>query len=128
MKKIIFVLAACALVGMSSCERAKKAAAGKQKRIVKAEAAINTDYIAGDWIDSTKNAVVTLEPTMEMSGKIGNTRYSGWDVAHEDMLLFYGERDGQNVVDTAMLNAQRMPEQLTVAATGHVYSKKHEQK
>ena len=126
MKRFVWVLAVCALVGMSSCERVKKASTGKQKRIVQAEAVINMEYMAGDWVDGKKNDVITLGASGDMSGKVGGTVYSEWIVAHEKMLLFRGERGGQEVIDTDMLNVDVMPEELTVAATGNVYAKKHE--
>ncbi|MCR4853111.1 MAG: hypothetical protein K5893_05935 [Prevotella sp.] len=125
MKKLFFVMVACAMaVCICSCERVKKSAAGKQTRVVQAEAVINPYALAGEWADSTKNAMIALDGEGTMSGKVGDTEYSQWIVAHENMLLFRGQRGGAEVVDTAMLDANKVHPDLSVAAVGCVFTKK----
>lgn len=124
MKKLSVVLALLLVVGISSCERVKKAAAGKQTRVIQAEAEINPYALAGEWADSVKNATITLDGEGSMSGKIGDTEYTHWEAAHENMLLLSGMRSGQAVTDTAMLNANKVHPDLKVDAVGCLFTKK----
>jgi hypothetical protein len=59
-----------------------------------------------------------------MSGKIGDTEYTHWEAAHENMLLLSGMRGGQAVTDTAMLNANKVHPDLKVDAVGCLFTKK----
>ena len=66
-------------------------------------------------------ACIVLDGEGGMRGGEKGTAYTQWGVAHEDMLIFKGKRDGKEVSDTAMLDVNSVPIRVKVDKTGTTY-------
>ncbi len=121
MKNTALLLAAIVVAGFVSCKKEQQEPPKKERKVIQAEAVINPMALAGEWTDSTTHATIVLDGEGGMRGGEKGTAYTQWGVAHEDMLIFKGKRDGKEVFDTAMLDVNSVPIRVKVDKTGTIY-------